>query len=195
MLATREDLQGAARNEIWEREATAHDGASKCELSSPRVRRSPSQSRRNAMLVVGSGLLVNGPVTPMSAVAGPTWPSIAALVTEQLLAYHQARAQEAARHSRLIRSVTAARPRSARARFSWLLRLAAVVALGVTLVRYTDANAVFDSSPSRPGVSTESVTLVGLTPLGVERVTYEAGASREWAADEKSWLWQSWPER
>lgn len=105
-------------------------------------------------------------------------------VAEHLVADHQARAHEAARQSRLVRSVSTARPRSPRAQFSWPSRLAAVLVLGVTLLAFTDANALFDSGPSRPGVRTKSVTLVGLTPLGVERVDYEPGASRAWAANE-----------
>ncbi len=105
-------------------------------------------------------------------------------VAEQLMADHQARAHEAARHSRLVRSVTAARPRSARAEFPRHLRLAAVLALGATLLAFTDANAVFDPRPSKPGVSTEPVTLVGLARSGEERIVYEPGASRAWAAGE-----------
>ncbi len=59
MLATREDLsQGRGAIEPWERDATAHDGASECELNSPRMRRSPRQSRRYPLVVMGAGLIV-----------------------------------------------------------------------------------------------------------------------------------------
>lgn len=105
-------------------------------------------------------------------------------VAEQLVSHHQARAHDAARHSRLVKAVASCRPRRARARFSRSVQVAAVLVLGLTLIGITGGTADPDSGPSGPGVRTDSVTLVGLTPEAVERVSYAPGAARDWPAGE-----------
>ena len=57
------------------------------------------------------------------------------------------RAHEAVRHSRLVRSVTAG-GRAAPGHGSSALAAGHVLVLGVTLIAFTDANAIFDAGPS-----------------------------------------------
>lgn len=93
---------------------------------------------------------------------------------------HEARAPEAARYSRLVRSfriVWAGR----RPQFGPALGLGAALAIAAALVACHGAGTQFDAGTSSSPVQAGSVNLVGLTPERVERVTYEPGASRSWS--------------
>ena len=59
---------------------------------------------------------------------------------------------------------------------------ACALALLGALVTYAPASG---EAPAKVSTRTEAVTLVGLTPGGVERVAYAPGASRSWSASER----------
>jgi hypothetical protein len=83
-------------------------------------------------------------------------------VAEQLVAGHQARAHEAARHSRLVKSARAAQPHRGPSQVRQGLRLAAAaVGISVALVAFEGASPRSNADPSRPPTTTEPVTLVG----------------------------------
>jgi hypothetical protein len=105
-------------------------------------------------------------------------------IAEQLVASHQTDLHEAARHHRFVMAARAATARTPRTRLRWPLRVSGVLLLGITLIAFTDASAVFGSSLSRPAVRPEWVTLVGFTPEAEERIRFEPGASRFWPAGE-----------
>lgn len=106
-------------------------------------------------------------------------------IAEQLIADRRAQALADARQSRLVRAVATDRPGGAHLRLEprWRHRLG-VGALGLVaaVVAFAGSPAQSGPYPSTSRLRAEPITLVGLTPVASEHVSYEPGGSRRWSA-------------
>ena len=105
-------------------------------------------------------------------------------IAEQLVADRRAQALADADHSRLVRAVATDRPGGARLPLEprWRHRL------GLGVLGLVAAVVAFAAGPAESGhypssrLRVEPITLVGLTPVASEHLSYEPGASRIWPA-------------